>query len=358
MEDNNNQTEQRPENKKHLILFLVIFVVLIFAGGFFLFERFSEKSLLLIEESIVKDPFIDLNGTIYITLASLGDRETDLYAFDVETGNLEKLFDDDFVNFMSSISPDGKRMVYSAAPLDRDPSYTEPFTEWLQLFIRNIQTGERQQLTETTYADIKRFPEWSPDGTQIAFTGRYDYFGSLFKPDTWDIFIIDLLGNEQLLDSGTFPQWSPDGSQILYLKNDGLYRYDIVNAVKYKVRDIVGGEGYLAMHIDVSKNDEFVWGIPGRNEFALAKIVSWDPFRFENMNRIVDRDGKSLYHLLFSPDSRYIVALETNSHESTRERRETQEFRIVIYNTETFEKLILRDLNDYNFDMAFITDWK
>ncbi len=42
----------------------------------------------------------------------------------------------------------------------------------LDLFVLEVETGDRRRLTEDAYADLQ--PAWSPDGSRIAFvTDRY-----------------------------------------------------------------------------------------------------------------------------------------------------------------------------------------
>ena len=82
-------------------------------------------------------------------------------------------------------------------------------------------------------------PEWSPDGTQIAFEAGYG--------DGWaDIYIVDVSPEgatsrpRQLIDDdpgtpsdgheamgATEPSWSPDGTEIAFVGGQDIYKFDV-----------------------------------------------------------------------------------------------------------------------------------
>jgi Tol biopolymer transport system component len=60
-------------------------------------------------------------------------------------------------------------------------------------------------------ADFGRTPDWSPDGSRIAYTGWGRYAPAVFIVNT------DGSGRVQLTTDGTAdPAWSPDGSRITF----------------------------------------------------------------------------------------------------------------------------------------------
>src|ERR1035441_8635773 len=58
-----------------------------------------------------------------------------------------------------SISPDCKRIVYSARPTSKIGAF--------HIFVRELPSGKAQQLTQGEASDIA--PVWSPDGGMLAF---------------------------------------------------------------------------------------------------------------------------------------------------------------------------------------------
>jgi Tol biopolymer transport system component len=116
--------------------------------------------------------------------------------------------------FQPVFSPDGSKVAYvEFIP----PGYP-------QIFVRNVDGTGVQQLTQGQGPGSGSYdPDWSPDGTKIAFSGS----GRV------DIHVMnaDGTGQRRLLNSVTLagrdPSWSPDGSRIAFTGNTGGGNYDI-----------------------------------------------------------------------------------------------------------------------------------
>ncbi len=112
-----------------------------------------------------------------------------------------------------SMSPDGKRVVYTINEAVTSPEKSEYVT---QIWIAGIDGKDGYQLT---YGDKSSTnPKWSPDGRMIAFT-------SSRKDNRNNLFILRLTGGEaeQITDGkggvGNF-EWSPDSRRIAYTMSD------------------------------------------------------------------------------------------------------------------------------------------
>jgi dipeptidyl aminopeptidase/acylaminoacyl peptidase len=88
-------------------------------------------------------------------------------------------------------------------------------------------------------------PEWSPDGTRIAFSRWWDPGDTSYQPTIWvmnaDGSDQHLLVAEDDLDLEK-PVWSPDGTRIAFTVNNGR-SVRIVNADGSGVEDVSFGEG-------------------------------------------------------------------------------------------------------------------
>jgi Tol biopolymer transport system component len=102
-------------------------------------------------------------------------------------------------------SPDGSRLTFctegdSASKKDR----------WSgQIAVINADGSGRKVLTAVDGGAC--FPDWSPDGKQIAFTG--------FGGKEAEIYVMDADGeNVAAITAGYAPRWSPDGKVLLFLR--------------------------------------------------------------------------------------------------------------------------------------------
>ena len=80
------------------------------------------------------------------------------------------------------------------------------------LYVIDVQTGERRQLTGTP--EREDYPSWSPDGQRIAFSTKYR--------NQFDIKIYDLTKDvaHTAISSPTddlWPQWLPEGNKLLFV---------------------------------------------------------------------------------------------------------------------------------------------
>jgi dipeptidyl aminopeptidase/acylaminoacyl peptidase len=193
------------------------------------------------------------------------------------------------------VSPDGTRLVVMAEVGSRvgfDPEKTAPpivvdrfaFKEdgrgYLddrrqQLFLVDVASGEATQLTGGDFDNW--MPEWSPDGTQIAFVSKrsgdpdrnFDFEIFIVPPDPGaeprPIGVYPGADNDPAFESR--PAWSPDGRRLAWLR---------------------AGE------------DRWVWYTP--NEIAVGDVATGEA----RLPAVMDR---WLYHPRWSPDGGTLYAL-------------------------------------------------
>ncbi|MFQ6005983.1 MAG: CehA/McbA family metallohydrolase [Woeseia sp.] len=106
-----------------------------------------------------------------------------------------------------SWSPDGRTLVYSMQG---------------SLWRQDVDSDVAEQLTAGPGYDYQ--PDWSPDGSKIAFV-RYDN-------DAMELYLLKLATNEMtaLTDEGAVnvePRWSPDGSRLAYVSTRDTGRFHV-----------------------------------------------------------------------------------------------------------------------------------
>ncbi len=140
-------------------------------------------------------PVLSPDGT-RVAFAAVGD----IWVMPVG-GAAENITKDRFLDTDPAWSPDGTRLVYSSDKGGR----------LLQLWIRDLATGQDRQLTSLTTQP--QGATWSNDGTRIAF---FDVDGMWRRAP---VSVVDVASgtvtriHESLFSPGT-PTWSPDGSRV------------------------------------------------------------------------------------------------------------------------------------------------
>jgi len=191
----------------------------------------------------------------------------------------------------ASFSGDGQWLAYVGLPSQ---------TIW----VSRADGSDRRQLT-TEIRSIQ--PRFSPDGKHVAFVGQV---GTKVKA-----FVVNVSGGlaEQLLPTWAgeqwFPQWSPDGKQIaLTLDHEGTFMIGVVDVASHKLTILPDSKGWEAP----------IWSGNGRYIASLsatggqAKVFdlqsrAWSVLPVEGVN-----------NWSWSPDSRNIYFKERDSTQLKR----------------------------------------
>ena len=113
-------------------------------------------------------------------------------------------------------SPDATRMAVIKPDLEKETN---------DLWIIDVASARRTQLTTSETREGVNSPAWSPDGSQVAYVAlRKGFFGIYRRPSNGT-------GAEELIHQGSAPMtltdWSQDGQYLTYFSNDltggGLY---------------------------------------------------------------------------------------------------------------------------------------
>jgi Tol biopolymer transport system component len=141
------------------------------------------------------------NGRIAFT--SERDGNFEIYAMNSDGGGITRLTNNIAQDREPDWSPDGTKIAFTST---RD-------TPGGEIYVMNADGTGVTRLTNNTVGDGT--PSWSPDGTKIAFTSFRDGNGEIYVMNA-DGSNVTRLTNISNLD--TDPDWSPDGTKLVFTR--------------------------------------------------------------------------------------------------------------------------------------------
>ncbi len=192
---------------------------------------------------------------LYVSAVKRGEA---LYTYrllkaDVDGAREQVLFESDDPILTPSWAPDGERIAYVSFETSRPA-----------IFMQNLRTGERTQLTN--FQGLNGAPSWSPDGKQLAMV--------LSKDGSPDIYVMDVetrnlkrVTRHFAID--TEPSWLPDGKSIIFTSDRGgrpqIYQVTLANGYEERLtfegdynaraRVIPDGSGIIMVHRETRLDD-------------------------------------------------------------------------------------------------------
>ncbi len=163
-----------------------------------------------------------------IAFGSPSDRSPEIYVFDSDGSDLDRLTNNSAADWWPTWSPDGARIAFAST---RDGS--------AEIYVMDADGGDVERLTNS--GGVNGWPAWSPNGAKIAFaSGRGgDPEIHVMNADGSDV---ERLTNNS--GGNNLAAWSPDGARIAFASGrDGDPEIYVMNADGSDVERLTNNSG-------------------------------------------------------------------------------------------------------------------
>ncbi len=178
---------------------------------------------------------------------------SNLWVFDIETREITKITDEEFILGGFDVSPDSTHVAYTARYANRRNDADKN-----EIYVMDLASGETTRLTDNNAPES--VAEWSPDGKMFTFTAGDDKEWMNRNTKIW---LLDPTLREHRLLSGAFegsPRqavWTPDGGHLLFSGQQGtntnLFRMDAQTGEFEKLTDVEGSMNLGSWSADRTK---------------------------------------------------------------------------------------------------------
>lgn len=149
----------------------------------------------------------------------------------VRPGATTRLTSDPGMELDPALSPDGSTLAYSAGP----PGST-------RIRLRQLSNGSTRPLTDGAATTAERWPQWSPDGTQVAFHALPHQATEAAADTSPHLFVAPAAGGtpRMVLDSTTMsralaPSWFPQQPALVFGGPGGIYSLELTGGAAPKL---------------------------------------------------------------------------------------------------------------------------
>lgn len=247
----------------------------------------------------------------------LDDRKVHLYVYDVSTNKLDTLTKGNKNETNASISRDGRFVAY-VSNITEDPDRNAN----TDIFLMDLASKKSEQIT--TYAGPDNNPEFSPDGSMLAFS-RSTGQGNFTMYELSELMLYTFVNKTTVNLSAALDRsiedvsWSPDGKYIFGLIEDdrkqNIISFDVTNKTNKLVTNEMGAYGsidigsqgeILALYSDVNTPNEIYIkkdnGFKRMTNISAEFLAPLKPIYVKGIQATAS-DKNNVSGILYLPDS-------------------------------------------------------
>ena len=218
------------------------------------------------------------------------DRWSNLWMFDLSTKKESKITDENFLLGNFDISPDGKRIIFTAQYSNRrNDAYK------IEIYILNLQDKKKIRLTNNNVPEGSL--TWAPDGKSFAYTSVDD---KKWLNRNTKIYIMNPDTKEHLLLSGKYEgiirgiTWMPDSSSILFTgqqgTNSNLFKIDVSSGNYQKLTNVTGTLRVNSFSKNKKKMVYSFTDFDSPDDLYVSSIDDFKPVRLTNANPCIEKE--------------------------------------------------------------------
>lgn len=224
----------------------------------------------------------------HIAFVSSRDGDPEIYVMNADGTDQRRITTNPGWDFEPTWSPDGTKIAFERL--------TQNYSS--QIFVMNADGSNVVQLTQTSSSINDSWrnttPDWSPDGTTIAFVQWFDDGGDA------DIFVMSAVDGSELTrltsngDWDTSPSWSPDGTKIAFASDRTRVTSESDNIIDddIYVMNADGSDQVPLFASNYSDQRQPVWSPDGTKVIFTTDIIGgWQLFK-------VNADGSGADNLM------------------------------------------------------------
>lgn len=235
------------------------------------------------EEKALKDGF----DALFVDEGPNGQTRSNwsnLWIFDLETEEEEKITDDEFILGGFDPSPDGQRIIFTARFTNkRNDRYLD------EIYIVNVADKMKTRLTDNNAPEGGLL--WAPDGQKFIYTAADD---KEWLNRNGKIYLMDPNTREYSLISSRYEggirgiEWTPDSRYLLFNgaqgTNSNLFRLDVSNG---NVRQVTNIEGSLSVGSFSGDKSKMVYAFSDFKtplDIYVSSVNRFEPVRLTEAN--------------------------------------------------------------------------